>query len=69
MVSIRSLNSAGGLITPHESMSTGTITPKQEDVEMSFSNMTEGAVGELDQDEGYATQAKERNIRSDARKF
>ena len=68
-----------GVITPNSSMTTDTLTPKQEDIDISFSDIS-GAVGTSfasrdglpsqipDQDEGYHTQAQDRKSRSDARK-
>lgn len=65
-----------GFVTPITS--TGTLTLKQEDVEIPFSDISEGNFNsfrsqdglprELD-DEGYATQISQRKIRSDARKL
>lgn len=67
-------------MTPNSSMSTGTLTPKREELDDSFSNIVEGVVDSfkshngfpsqsLEQDEAYYSQTRERKARSDARKF
>ena len=67
-------------MTPNTSMSTGTLTLKQEQLDDSFSNIVEGVVDSfkshngllsqfLEQDETYYSQTCERKVRSDAREF
>lgn len=69
----------GGLATPNSSMSTGTLTPKREEIDDSFSDIVEGVVDSFEshnglpsqflEDEAYYSQTRERKARSDAREF
>lgn len=69
----------GGLVTPNSSISTGTTSPKAEDAEISFSDITEANFESFqshdglprEQDEAYFSQVnydQARKIRSSARK-